>query len=292
MSAAGRVPVRSGSHCYEDFVYNADVHVVIDLSAMNRVGRDEQHDAFAVEPGATLWEVYGAVPGLGRDAPLRLLRVGGRGRAHPRRRVRAAVPSQHRGPSVRGRGGRNRLQGPGARWPGHPRGGRPASRPVVGAHRGEGAAASASSPATCCAPPGACGLPAERQLPRPPGQVYVQSLFWPLAGLTERDVHVLLHSYGTFFEWHSAPDSAYAAMSSKLCLSTAASGGMAMFAQTEATRPAHRSAYGAFVGAVADCMSELCPVTSASAPLPWPAVDTYSVLPGALRARRRGAWRR
>ncbi|MGY1456502.1 FAD-binding oxidoreductase [Streptomyces sp. SS8] len=58
-AAAGRrVSVRSGGHCYEDFAYNSDIDVVIDMSEMNRVYFDEDRRAFAVEPGAALGDVY------------------------------------------------------------------------------------------------------------------------------------------------------------------------------------------------------------------------------------------
>ncbi|HEX5401550.1 MAG TPA: FAD-binding protein [Pseudonocardiaceae bacterium] len=53
-----RVTVRSGGHCYEDFVYSKDTRVVIDLSTMDSVTFDADRQAFGIEPGATLWRVY------------------------------------------------------------------------------------------------------------------------------------------------------------------------------------------------------------------------------------------
>ncbi|GAB3174242.1 FAD-binding oxidoreductase [Myceligenerans halotolerans] len=53
-----RVAVRSGGHCYEDFVAAPDIAVVIDLAGMNRVYHDRSTGAFAVEAGATLEHVY------------------------------------------------------------------------------------------------------------------------------------------------------------------------------------------------------------------------------------------
>ncbi|WP_217562587.1 FAD-binding protein, partial [Streptomyces sp. GbtcB6] len=58
VAAKRRVSVRSGGHCYEDFVYNSDVDVIVDMSEMNQVYFDAEKKAFAVEPGATLGEVY------------------------------------------------------------------------------------------------------------------------------------------------------------------------------------------------------------------------------------------
>nr|WP_241683028.1 FAD-binding protein [Actinomadura sp. J1-007] len=46
-----RVAVRSGGHCYENFVGDPAVRLVIDLSRLNAVYHDRQRGAFAVEPG-------------------------------------------------------------------------------------------------------------------------------------------------------------------------------------------------------------------------------------------------
>lgn len=53
-----RIAVRSGGHCYEDFVNNSEVQVVIDMSEMAEITYDAGRRAFAVEPGAMLSEVY------------------------------------------------------------------------------------------------------------------------------------------------------------------------------------------------------------------------------------------
>ena len=53
-----RVAARSGGHCLEGFVADPAVRVVIDTSLMTDVCYDPEMNAFAVEPGATLGEVY------------------------------------------------------------------------------------------------------------------------------------------------------------------------------------------------------------------------------------------
>ncbi|CAL1518955.1 FAD-binding oxidoreductase [Chitinophaga sp. MM2321] len=53
-----RVVVRSGGHCLEGFVSNPEVRVVIDTSLMSEVYYDATMNAFAVEAGATMGEVY------------------------------------------------------------------------------------------------------------------------------------------------------------------------------------------------------------------------------------------
>ncbi|MBM7787143.1 FAD-binding oxidoreductase [Tenggerimyces flavus] len=58
VQAGKRIQVRSGGHCYEDFVYNSAIQVVIDLSVMNATYYDPDHNAIAVEAGAELRTVY------------------------------------------------------------------------------------------------------------------------------------------------------------------------------------------------------------------------------------------
>lgn len=56
--AGKRIAVRSGGHCYEDFVTSADVRIVLDVSQLDQVSFDPEHQAFSVEAGATLGKVY------------------------------------------------------------------------------------------------------------------------------------------------------------------------------------------------------------------------------------------
>jgi aclacinomycin oxidase len=53
-----RLAVRSGGHCLEGFVGDPAVRVIIDMSPMTSVVYDPAMNAFAVEAGTTLGEVY------------------------------------------------------------------------------------------------------------------------------------------------------------------------------------------------------------------------------------------
>lgn len=53
-----KVSVRSGGHCFADFVCNPSIEVILDVSPMNAVYYDKKMRAFAVEPGARLMNVY------------------------------------------------------------------------------------------------------------------------------------------------------------------------------------------------------------------------------------------
>lgn len=50
-----RITVRSGGHCYENFVSSKGVGVIIDVSQMNRVYFDPEMQAYCIEAGATNW---------------------------------------------------------------------------------------------------------------------------------------------------------------------------------------------------------------------------------------------
>ena len=56
-----RITVRSGGHCYENFVCENEDGVLIDLSPMNGVYLDSGNSLYCVEGGATLWNVYNAL---------------------------------------------------------------------------------------------------------------------------------------------------------------------------------------------------------------------------------------
>lgn len=53
-----RLTVRSGGHCYEDFVSGNKDGAIINISPMRAVSRDPKTGWYGVEGGATLWDVY------------------------------------------------------------------------------------------------------------------------------------------------------------------------------------------------------------------------------------------
>lgn len=53
-----RLTVRSGGHCYEDFASGNDGGVIVDLSPMTKVWRDDGSGDYGVESGARLLDVY------------------------------------------------------------------------------------------------------------------------------------------------------------------------------------------------------------------------------------------
>ncbi|GAA2433169.1 BBE domain-containing protein [Actinomadura vinacea] len=65
-----RITVRSGGHCYEDFVCGDDVRVILDISPMCGISYDTEVKAYCVEAGATNWHTYSHLyPLSGRALP-------------------------------------------------------------------------------------------------------------------------------------------------------------------------------------------------------------------------------
>ena len=58
VSAGMRPTVRSGGHCYEDFVVNNPGGAILDLSLMNHGGLAGDGTRYRVSPGQQLGEVY------------------------------------------------------------------------------------------------------------------------------------------------------------------------------------------------------------------------------------------
>ncbi|MGC2162057.1 MAG: FAD-binding protein, partial [Silvibacterium sp.] len=62
VTAAGLRPtIRSGGHCYEDFVSNNPHGAILDLSLHNAVDRDGETGPYRIAPGAMLGDVYRAL---------------------------------------------------------------------------------------------------------------------------------------------------------------------------------------------------------------------------------------
>ncbi|WP_433733956.1 BBE domain-containing protein [Nocardia sp. CA-129566] len=74
-----RLAIRSGGHCFDDFVDSTDTRSLIDLQRLNTVGWDEQHNAFSVGAGADLDAVYRGLSRWGVTIPGGICRAVGVG---------------------------------------------------------------------------------------------------------------------------------------------------------------------------------------------------------------------
>ncbi|MFJ1735809.1 FAD-binding oxidoreductase [Streptomyces sp. NPDC088254] len=290
VTAGKRLTVRSGGHCLEDFVFNPEVQVVLDLSQLNNVYYDAGRRAFAVETGAQLLDVYtllyqvygvtvpggicysvaagGHVSGGGWGLLCRQLGliidylcavevvvVGADGK------VRTVVATND---------------------PGDPH------RELWWAHAGGGGGNFGVVTRYWFRTPGATSTDPKKLLPRPPREVYLVAQAWPWETMTEARFSRLAQNYARWFTAHSAPGAPELALASFLVLTHKSAGQIAMVTQVDATVPNARQlldGYLAAIGAGVDVptvavtrqFAEFGPMASYAEPrkLPWLEATRY-----------------
>ncbi|ROS38514.1 FAD-binding oxidoreductase [Amycolatopsis thermoflava] len=214
-----RVTVRSGGHCYENFVGDG-AEVIIDLSAMRQVTFDRRRNAFMIEPGATLWEVFErlylgwgvTIPGgqCGGVAAGGHIQGGGYG---PLSRSLGSVVDYLYAVEVVvvDRSGR-------ARAVVATREQDDENRDLWWAHTGGGGGNFGVVTRYWMRSPGATGDDPARLLPKPPAVTLGATIGWRWQDTTEESFHRLLRNYGEWHERHSAPDSPYASLFSPMLI--------------------------------------------------------------------------
>ncbi|GAB1644484.1 FAD-binding oxidoreductase [Krasilnikovia sp. MM14-A1259] len=239
VSAGKRISVRSGGHCYADFVYHQASKVILDLSAMVGIAYDQNRNAFAVQPGAILGEVYevlkkgwnvtlpgGVCPTVG---------IGGHatGGGYGLLSRRYGVVADHI----------EAVEMVVVDKPGTARvvvASRNASDPnndLWWATAGGGGGNFGIVTKYWFRSPGASGTAPEQQLPQPPGEVLVSSVpvGWP--ALDQNAFSTLVRNFGTFFEQNCAANSPYTALSGVAFLTHRSAGGFGLVTQIDAGVP-------------------------------------------------------
>ncbi|MEJ3746436.1 FAD-binding protein [Actinomycetes bacterium KLBMP 9797] len=268
--AGKRIAVRSGGHCFEGFVSDPAVRVLIDMSEMTSVYFDRRRNAFAVEPGATLGQVYrtlfkgwgvtipgGGCPGVGAGGHFA---GGGYG---PLSRRYGSVVDHLYGVEVVvvDASGRARTV-VATREPDDPH------RDLWWAHAGGGGGNFGVVTRYWLRAPEARGTDPARQLPRAPGTLLRSIVVWPWAAMDQGSFTTLLRNYGTWFERNSAPDSPYAALYNNFLALHRVGGVILMIATIDAGVPGadqllrdHVAAIGRGVG--------VDPIVEGPDPVPW-----------------------
>ncbi|WP_326550353.1 FAD-binding oxidoreductase [Micromonospora sp. NBC_01813] len=217
--AGKRVTVRSGGHCYENFVGDG-AEVIIDLSAMRQVTFDRHRNAFMIEPGASLWTVFErlylgwgvTIPGgqCGGVAAGGHIQGGGYGALS--RQFGSVVDYLYAVEVVVvDRSGRARVV-VATREPGDK------NRDLWWAHTGGGGGNFGVVTRYWMRTPGAPGNDPARLLPKPPAETLGATIVWSWHDVTEESFHRLLRNYGEWHERNSAPDSRYTSLFSLLLL--------------------------------------------------------------------------
>jgi hypothetical protein len=268
--AGKRVTVRSGGHCYEDFVDNADVQVIIDLSRLTEITFDTERDAFAVEPGATLGDVYatlfktwgvtvpaGTCPSVAAGGHI----VGG-GYGTLNRKFGLCVDYLHAVEVVVVDDAGKARTVVATRHEADP------NQDLWWAHTGGGGGNFGVVTRYWLRSHGAAGPDPSRLLPRPPASMWAASFTWPWSALTETSFGRLLRNYGGWLAANSDADSPYAGLFSRLNLGNRAAGAINLAAQLDGTLPDSVALLDDFVAAVNDGVG-VTPVTTERQLLPW-----------------------
>ncbi len=247
-----RITVRGGGHCWEDFVFNADVEVIVDMSEMATVGYDPRMHAFSVEAGARLLDVYerlyrpwgvtipagtcysvgvgGHVSGGGWGMLLRkhglvidhlyaveVVVVDASGK------VRTVVATREQNDP---------------------------NRDLWWAHTGGGGGNFGIVTRYWFRSPGAPGRTPESLLPKPPAEVLISAAAWAWKDLTEADFVTLVKNFADWHVAHSEPDDPYSAICSLLSLNHRSNGAVNIVTQVDGSVPRAEKLHADFMAAV------------------------------------------
>lgn len=284
VDAGKRISVRSGGHCFSDFVCNSEVEAILDLSELVDVGYDPGLRAFFVEPGARLMNVYEQLyKGWGVTIPGGICysvgaggHIAGGGYGLLSRAHGLVVDHLYAVEVVVvDRAGRARAV----------RATREADDPnreLWWAHSGGGGGNFGVVTRYWFRSPGATGGKPSDQLISAPSDVLVSAVEFPWDQLDEGSFVRLVHNFGQWHAANSSPDSPYTALSSLFNVSHRAHGSLGMFTQVDAGVP----------GAADLLDSYLAAITAGVDVVPRPAARPMGELPAlpGLTPPRRLPW--
>lgn len=228
-----RIAVRSGGHCYEDFVTDSQVRTLVDLSQMDFVGYDPRARAFVIEPGAKLLDVYQAlyknwgvtIPGGSCYSVGAGGHIAGGGYGLLSRRFGLTVDHLHGVELVTvDETGKAHLvvatrdKNPDLWW----------------AHTGGGGGNFGVVTKYLMRTPGSGGFPPERQLPSPPSHVVVTIATFPWQDLDLEGFSALLRNFGTWHEGNSAPGAPGTALAANMLVRHQSGGTIGLVVQVDA----------------------------------------------------------
>ncbi|QFZ24277.1 FAD-binding protein [Saccharothrix syringae] len=237
--ARKKVSVRSGGHCYANFVYNDEAKLIVDLSLMNQIYYDPLRCAFAVESGAQLGRVYETLfRGWGVTLPggvCPTVAVGGHaaGGGHgllSRQLGNICDLVEAVEVVVVDRGGLVRVV-TASRNPADP------NHDLWWACTGGGGGNFGVVTRYWFRTRGASGTDPRGQLPRPPKDFLVSQLFIPWQNLNRDQFVALVRNHGTWHERNSSPTSPGAALCGLMFAPHVSGGGIAMLTTIDADLP-------------------------------------------------------
>lgn len=281
-----RLAVRSGGQCFEDFVTDPGVEVVIDLSGMAAVDFDRGRDAFVVEAGATLGQMYKllfrrwgvTIPG---GACLEVAAGGhilGGGYGPLSRRLGSVVDYLYGVEVVVVDASGEVRSVVATREPSDPH------RDLWWAHTGGGGGNFGvvvrywlRSPEGDAMSAGGGARP-ELLLPSPPSEVLIKATGFPWPQLDRAAFTRLVRNYGAWLEQHSGPESPYAGLFAFLALNRAEAGAVMLVARMDAAVPDAQRLLDECVAAMTEGVR--APSFGRSNTLPWLHSIRWPVVPG------------
>lgn len=265
------IAVRSGGHCYEDFVTSGAIQVVVNMSQMSAVYFDQDRQAFAVQAGALLSQVYETLyRGWGVTLP------GG------------SCPTVGAGGHIAG-GGYGVLNRSLGLIVDHLYGVEVVVVDAAGkasvvvatrdsteaklkdlwwAHTGGGGGNFGIVTRYFMRSHGAKGTDPAKLLPAPPSEVWIASVSIPWEGLTKSGFSRMLHNFGAWHEKHSAPDAPEAALFSRFMVMHKVNGSHTLPIQVDASAPNAEKLIDDFVAAVTEGVG-VTPKFTLKQKLPW-----------------------
>ena len=254
VKAGERLTVRSGGHCHEDWVYNSDVDVILDMSKMNRVYHDPAKNAICVEVGSQLLNVYERMyRSWGVTIPAGICfqvgaggHVSGGGWGLLCRQLGLVIDHLYGVEMVGVTAGGTATVHVATREPNDPK------RDLWWAHAGGGGGNFGVITRFWFRAPGATGTDPARLLPQPPAEVLLQAVSWPWAELTKESFAALVRNWG---EWHARnlrPGSVNDHLFSALWLNHKSSGYVGLVVQLDATVPDPQKVLDDFLTFVTD----------------------------------------
>ncbi|MDQ0948204.1 FAD/FMN-containing dehydrogenase [Streptomyces phaeochromogenes] len=246
-----RITVRSGGHCFDGLVDDPQFRLLVDTSEMKRVYFDGSMNAFAVESGARLGEVYKALyEGWGVTLPGGVCpevgvggHVSGGGYGPLSRRYGLSVDHLYAVEVVvAGSDGKARTIVATSRR-GDP------NRDLWWAHTGGGGGQFGIVTRFWFRTPGASGAPTAL-LPKPPARMRKSLVTWQWSEITEAAFTRLLLNHGAWHAANSGPDSPYATMHSSFQLRSSLVGSFVLEIRMDATLAATPKLFDDYLAAV------------------------------------------
>lgn len=253
VSSGKRLTVRSGGHCYEDFVFNKDVQVVVDVSGLNQVYFDPAKNAFAVESGAsnlniyeTLYKLYGVTLPAGSCASVGAgghISGGGYGLLS---RLHGLTVDHLYGVEVVVVDKNGTAKAVVATRDSSDA----ALKDLWWAHTGAGGGNFGLITRYWLRTPGATGSDPAKLLPKPPSEVFVHAMSLKWSEVTETGFTRLLQNWGAWHEKNSAPDSPYNSLFGLLKLNHISNGAIGLLTQMDANVPNAQGLLNDYLSAV------------------------------------------